>query len=103
MKLGLGRSKLTQDVLEQEAAATRPAMGDVVSSPDDKSEDKVRFEKTDRDLPKRYEAKIEFPFSSDLKRMTTVYLDKEASNPKENALVLIKGAVSHFSVYSSAL
>lgn len=91
MKLGLGRSKLTQDVLEQEATP-RPAMDEGVPSDENKSEDKVRFDKTDKDLPKRYEPKAEFPFSSELKRMTTIYVDKEASDANKNALVLIKGA-----------
>ncbi|KAH6869376.1 hypothetical protein BKA70DRAFT_1358172 [Coprinopsis sp. MPI-PUGE-AT-0042] len=91
MKLGLGRSKLTKDALEQEATNLQPAMGEAIPSPDEK-EKEVRFENTDKDLPKRCEPKIEFPFSSDLKRMTTIYLDKDATNPKENTLVLIKGA-----------
>jgi P-type Na+/K+ transporter len=102
LMLGLGRSKLTKEALESEAAALQPAMGEAVPSPDG-NEKEVRFEKTDKDTSKRYEPKIESPFSSDLKRMTTIYLDKEAANPKENALVLIKGAVSCLSSISTPL
>jgi P-type Na+/K+ transporter len=102
MKLGLGRSKLTKDALESEAAALQPAMGEPIPSPDG-NEKEVRFENTEKDTPKRYEPKIEFPFSSDLKRMTTIYLDKEAANPKENALILIKGAVSCLSSISTPI
>lgn len=54
--------------------------------------ERIHFgEKPKEKEPKRFELKAEFPFSSELKRMTTVYTDKEN---EDYALVLIKGAVS---------
>ncbi|KAG2008873.1 calcium-transporting ATPase [Coprinopsis cinerea AmutBmut pab1-1] len=92
MKLGLGRSTLAPDSLEQEAAAGRPALGEPVPDTDsDAGKAKVQFP-AELSQSKRYELKVEFPFSSDVKRMATIYLDKECENPKENAIVLIKGA-----------
>jgi len=85
-KLGLGRASLTSDVFEPDEKRGRPALGQII-------EEKVRFEdekSTQKSSLKRFELKVEYPFSSELKRMTTIYYDTE---DEEQALVLIKGAV----------
>jgi magnesium-transporting ATPase (P-type) len=55
--------------------------------------EKVRFEGVEEEAEvlkeKRFDLKIEFPFSTELKRMTMIYVDKEIGQ----AVVLIKGAV----------
>ncbi|KAG5641781.1 hypothetical protein DXG03_004257 [Asterophora parasitica] len=83
-KLGLGRPTLTSDALDQEPAH-RSALGPIVEE-----KEKVRFDDEKKDKrQKRYELKAEFPFSSELKRMSTIYIDS-----KDNvAICLIKGAV----------
>jgi P-type Na+/K+ transporter len=97
-KLGLGRPDLTGEGPEVEERTLRPAMGKVIDygvpekdrdvqfAPDSKEETQKRRKKD-----ARFELKAEFPFSSELKRMTTIYTDKE---DPENAYILIKGAVS---------
>lgn len=63
-------------------------MGQVIEN----GEKQAHFdEKPEQHLPKRFELKAEFPFSSDLKRMSMIYLDQELEG---RALVVIKGAVS---------
>jgi magnesium-transporting ATPase (P-type) len=91
-KLGLGKPTLASDSPEE-------------AEPSDKDEDedeggvsvggriveKVRFdEDASLKLPKRFRLVVEFPFSSEVKRMSTIYLDRE--NDKK-AVGLIKGAV----------
>lgn len=90
-KLQLGRSTLTNDTVESEEKPGRPALGQIIESGEKDPQDRVHFKDNKPTAPKRFELKAEFPFSSDLKRMTTVYLDKEL---KSRAAVLIKGAVS---------
>ena len=84
-KLGLGRSGLTSDAMHSEAPTRPHALGKVISSDPEKPE----IPET-KQADKRYELKAEFPFSSELKRMSTVYFDK--TRPDE-AIILIKGAV----------
>lgn len=89
-KLGLGRPDLTGEGPEVEDRGPRHAMGKVIDYGVPEHE-RVHFgDKPKEKKPKRFELKAEFPFSSELKRMTTVYLDKEN---EDYALVLIKGAV----------
>lgn len=69
-------------------------MGEVVEDKEKAAErerEKVHFDVSKASAKKRYEIIQEFPFSSEVKRMTTIYHDDE--HP-ENALILIKGAVS---------
>lgn len=45
--------------------------------------------------PKRFTLKEEFPFNSDVKLMSTVYIDHEAAERRnEHVVVFLKGAVS---------
>ncbi|KAF5379843.1 hypothetical protein D9615_005799 [Tricholomella constricta] len=81
-KLGLGRPTLTSDALEPEATY-RPALGEIIE------EDKVRFADQEEKRPRRFELKSEFPFSSELKRMSTIYLDTD----ENHAVCLTKGAL----------
>jgi magnesium-transporting ATPase (P-type) len=85
-KLGLGRAELTGEGPEAEERVLRPAMGKVIDYGVPEHERAPPKEKK----PARFVLKSEFPFSSDLKRMTTIYTDKE---DEDSALVLIKGAV----------
>jgi magnesium-transporting ATPase (P-type) len=97
MKLGLGRSSLTDDTTIPEGQTIKPALGEIIeevgrdSPVQDKKQTQINF--ADANAPqqdKRYQLKLEFPFSSELKRMTTVYVDRQTGE----GLVLIKGAVS---------
>ncbi|KAG5651926.1 hypothetical protein H0H81_006907 [Sphagnurus paluster] len=82
-KLGLGRPTLTADALEPEPTHT-PALGKIIIE----DSDKVRRQ-DHKPLPKRFELKVEFPFSSELKRMSTIYLDTQDNQ----VISLTKGAV----------
>ena len=86
-KLKFGRPTLTADTATSEDAVLRgrPALGQII---EDKSEKPHFLE--EKKPPKRFHLKIEFPFSSELKRMTTIYLDQENEG---QAVVLTKGAV----------
>ncbi|RXW14101.1 hypothetical protein EST38_g11756 [Candolleomyces aberdarensis] len=99
MKLGLGRAVLTDDSAVPEEQRGRPALGEVIEEVPrndgvtEEKREKVRFEgveEEEAEVPKerRFDLKLEFPFSSELKRMTTIYVDKEIGQ----AVVLIKGA-----------
>ncbi|KAJ8516397.1 hypothetical protein ONZ45_g6285 [Pleurotus djamor] len=84
-KLGLGRGTLTADKIgPADAPRARPAMGEKIGG-----DPNVTFPDDEPEAPKRYTLAIEFPFSSELKRMTTVYFDTE----EKGALCIIKGAV----------
>ncbi|KAF4602743.1 hypothetical protein EYR40_005960 [Pleurotus pulmonarius] len=84
-KLSLGRSTLTSDKLgPADAPRLRPAMGEKISV-----DPSVTFPDEEKEAPKRYTLAVEFPFSSELKRMTTIYFDTEG----KGALCIIKGAV----------
>lgn len=87
-KLGLGRPELTGEGPEAEERPMRHAMGKVVDYGVPEHE-RARLEQPKRE--KLFDLKVEFPFSSELKRMTTIYEDKVHN---DTALVLIKGAVS---------
>ncbi|KAH9482925.1 Calcium-transporting ATPase 3 [Psilocybe cubensis] len=85
-KLKLGRPGLVTGLTEPKEKVTRFAMGKVIEN----GEKQPHFdEKQPQHLPKRFELKAEFPFSSDLKRMSMIYLDQELDG---QALVVIKGA-----------
>ncbi|KAF8994727.1 sodium transport ATPase [Cyathus striatus] len=94
-KLQLGRPSLTSDALTPEAFS-RPAMGEIVGETpkhtqfDEKSVDRVKFADQEVKAVRRFELKAEFPFSSELKKMTTIYLDKES---KGQAICFTKGAI----------
>lgn len=98
-KLGLGRPDLTGEGSEIEERPLRPAMGKVIDYGVPEKDRDVQFAPGSKEAEKkkkkdaRFELKAEFPFSSELKRMTTIYTDKE---DPENAYILIKGAVSVF-------
>ena len=102
MKLGLGRSSLTDDATIPEGQTGKPALGEIIeevgrdSPVQDEKQTQINF--TDANAPqqdKRYQLKLEFPFSSELKRMTTVYVDRQTGE----GLVMIKGAVSMLSFH----
>ncbi|KAJ3511928.1 hypothetical protein NLJ89_g3815 [Agrocybe chaxingu] len=88
-KLKLGRSNLTAQATElEDRPRGRPALGQIIEGGE---KDRVHFQDdASKKQPKRFEAEVEFPFTSELKRMTTVFKDNE--NEKER-LILIKGAV----------
>ena len=90
-KLKFGRPTLTADTATSEDAVLRgrPALGQII---EDKSEKPHFLE--EKKPPKRFNLKIEFPFSSELKRMTTIYLDQDNEG---QAVVLTKGAVGPIS------
>lgn len=83
-KLGLGRPTLTLDSPEPEMTS-RPALGKIIE------EKKVTFEDEDKHhlRHKRFELRAEFPFASELKRMTTIYWD----SAETQAICLTKGAI----------
>lgn len=92
-KLGLGRPSLVSSPDTQEGKP-RPVHNGNIGD-----EEKKMFLDTDRNevvSSKRFELKVEFPFSSEFKRMSTIYVDKTSP---EIALVLIKGAVSISMLY----
>ncbi|KAF8897450.1 sodium transport ATPase [Infundibulicybe gibba] len=82
-KLRLGRSSLTSDSAETTERTGKSAMGAKIIEGS-----VARFE--DNNAVKRFDLKAEFPFSSELKRMSTIYIDKESNH---QGLCLIKGAV----------
>lgn len=87
-KLKLGRPSLSKDAVEPEDSRLRPALGKIIED----GREKIKFSDDDeKQKERRFEMKSEFPFSSELKRMSTIYLDSE--HP-DQALVIIKGAVS---------
>lgn len=97
MKLGLGRTTLTDDSTIPEEDTGKPALGEVIEEPQEPVDHAVPEKRTDfaytkksKVEDKRYQMMVEFPFSSELKRMTTIYLDKKTGQ----GVVLIKGAVS---------
>ncbi|KAG6861634.1 hypothetical protein C0995_014073 [Termitomyces sp. Mi166 len=85
-KLGLGRPTLTADSSEQNELLGRPALGEVIV---EKKDEAQFLEKRKSSKSKRYVLKAEFPFSSELKRMTMIYWDNE----EKHNICLIKGAI----------
>lgn len=81
-KLGMGRSTLTPD--EDEAAT-------VINNTLDDEKGPCTLEAEVKNATFRYQFQLEFPFSSDTKKMSTIYLDRE--NPGLS-VCLAKGAVS---------
>ena len=79
-KLGLGRSSLADYEKTDDSDA-----------PADPEKNRVHF--SHAVVPRRYALKVEFPFSSEVKRMAMIYLD----NNEEMAVGVIKGAVRPFS------
>ncbi|PFH51106.1 hypothetical protein AMATHDRAFT_3370 [Amanita thiersii Skay4041] len=98
-KLNLGRPSLTSDSLEDEddlgRRRGRPALGQIIESEKENVvQDQVRFADEEKArTPKRFDLKAEFPFSSELKRMTTIFVDKEGGEKGREAVCLTKGAV----------
>jgi len=89
-KLKLGRASLTSSSLtDSDEKMGQPAMGPIIETETEK-ESRVRFKEEPSQVPKRFEAVTEYPFSSELKRMTVIYSDNE--HP-DDAVVFIKGAV----------
>ncbi|KAF8992359.1 sodium transport ATPase [Cyathus striatus] len=98
-KLQLGRPSLTSDSMALDAPPGGPAMGEIIEDKrapayeNEKDLGQIKFMDCvaqEGKVPKRFELRAEFPFSSELKRMTTIYFDRES---KDQALCLIKGAV----------
>lgn len=92
-KLGQGRSTLTSNGADVEDTKYRSALGQIIEPKAPEEERKVGFleEHLKKDtVSKRFELRVEFPFSSEVKMMSTIYFDGERP---EEALVLIKGAV----------
>ncbi|KAJ3511996.1 hypothetical protein NLJ89_g3776 [Agrocybe chaxingu] len=88
-KLNLGRASLTSSSLTGgDEKMGQPAMGPIIEN--EEKGDRVHFNDETSKALKRFEAVAEYPFSSELKRMTVIYRDNE--HP-DGALVLIKGAV----------
>ncbi|KAF8639443.1 hypothetical protein AX16_010298 [Volvariella volvacea WC 439] len=85
-KLGLGRPSLTFDS-EPAENSRRPFR---INPQGERERIVFDDEKKEPSKPKRFELKTEFPFSSELKRMTTIYVDSEGTNL---AVSFIKGAV----------
>ncbi|KJA23837.1 hypothetical protein HYPSUDRAFT_65955 [Hypholoma sublateritium FD-334 SS-4] len=92
-KLGQGRSVLTSNGYgtDVEAAKYRPALGQIIKqkAPEERTVGFLEEHLKKDAAPKRFELRVEFPFSSEVKMMSTIYFDKERP---EEALVLIKGA-----------
>jgi len=93
-KLNLGRTTLSANESSSEEKRGRPALGEIISHEEKGHARFLEDEKKKDDTPKRFELKAEFPFSSELKRMTTIYVDNES---KGRAMIFIKGAVSTLS------
>ncbi|KAG6915944.1 hypothetical protein DXG01_009166 [Tephrocybe rancida] len=85
-KLGLGRPTLTGDSLDQNAPRGRPALGEIIREKGGKTslDEERKVPQT-----KRFDLKAEYPFSSELKRMSTIYWDNE----EKQTICLIKGAM----------
>ena len=67
----------------------------------DMQDEKVHFDRADDEetrAAKRFTLKLEFPFSSSVKKMSTIYYDREQD---KYAVVMLKGAVSGAIVNSS--
>ncbi|KAG6817249.1 hypothetical protein H0H87_011306, partial [Tephrocybe sp. NHM501043] len=91
-KLGIGRPTLTKDSSSEIEPRGRPALGEIIQEKDDESDLRSKADLNDEKRgspPKRFQLKAEYPFSSDLKRMSTIYWDNEE---KQN-ICLIKGAM----------
>ncbi|KAF9476056.1 sodium transport ATPase [Pholiota conissans] len=91
-KLGQGRPALSNEIVDQlEKPTGEPAMGPIIEPKDEKDDEgKVRFSRRNSKAePKRFRLLTEFPFSSELKRMSMIYSDTERP---DTALVLVKGA-----------
>lgn len=100
-KVGLGQPTLTASSLSADSDRAKPLNEDVVEGDDQNKEgDKEGAEKQKKQIffsdgqnpnaKKRFELKAEFPFSSSVKRMSTIYFDEERPGV---AIVMIKGAV----------
>ncbi|TFL01470.1 sodium transport ATPase [Pterulicium gracile] len=101
-KLGYGQPSLSASALAQEAERAKPLNSNVVDEEkneedseegqSEKKEKQIWFAdgQNDKNKPKRFDLKTEFPFSSSVKRMSTIYLDKEQPGV---AVIMIKGAV----------
>ncbi|KAG6859669.1 hypothetical protein C0993_003610, partial [Termitomyces sp. T159_Od127] len=84
-KLGLGRPTLTADLSEEDEYQGTPALGEAILE----KNEKVQLQRRKSRRSKRFMLKAEFPFSSELKRMSTIYWDTEG----KQHICFIKGAV----------
>lgn len=86
-KLKLGRPSLSKDAVELDDNRLRPALGKIIED----GRERIKFAGDDEKVKeRRFELKLEFPFSSELKRMSTIYSDVEHPN---QSLIITKGAV----------
>ncbi|KAK0227152.1 hypothetical protein EDD85DRAFT_160664 [Armillaria nabsnona] len=81
-KLGLGQPSLT-------AGSSVSSSRSIIGQSDVEHTEKVRFADDEAKLNKRFKFLVEFPFSSSIKRMSTVYYDTE----QQATVVMCKGAV----------
>ncbi len=84
-KLGLGQPSLT-------AGSSVSSSRSVVEKSDTEHAVKIRFADDEAKLNKRFKFLVEFPFSSSIKRMSTIYYDTE----QQATVVMCKGAVRGF-------
>ena len=95
-KVKLGRPSLTSDAVPKEEAPDVPAMGEVIEDDDDREKKrKLLFEDEDS-KPKRFDLKTEYPFSSEVKMMTMIYVDHEKNN---EIICCTKGAVRNLFLF----
>lgn len=94
-KLGLGKPSLVYEIEDpnEKSPGTKEnesVTPDSTETPEEKLKSRdVHFEL--KGGPRRYSLQTEFPFSSEVKRMTTIYKDREDETIR---MCLIKGAVS---------
>ncbi|PBL01595.1 potassium/sodium eff [Armillaria gallica] len=81
-KLGLGQPSLT-------AGSSVSSSRSIVEKSDAEHAAKIRFADDEAKLNKRFKFLVEFPFSSSIKRMSTIYYDTE----QQATVVMCKGAV----------
>lgn len=81
-KLGLGQPSLT-------AGSSVSSSRSIVEQGDAEHAEKIRFADDEAKSNKRFKFLVEFPFSSSIKRMSTIYYDTE----QQATIVMCKGAV----------
>ncbi|KAL0959255.1 hypothetical protein HGRIS_014526 [Hohenbuehelia grisea] len=90
-KLRLGRSTLSSDALGPRSADDAPKISQPAEGTDaNEKNGKVMFVDEAKTAPKRFALLVEFPFSSEVKSMTTIHSDAE---DPAHAVCFIKGAV----------
>ena len=97
-KLKLGRASLTSSSLaDSDEKMGQPAMGPIIET---EKESRVRFKEEPSQAPKRFEVVTEYPFSSELKRMTVIYSDNEHL---DDAVVLRERYVLPYTILPAAM